>query len=72
MVKVLICEDQTPVRQGLVALLESELGITIVGEAVNGREAVEKTGAFRPDVVLMDVRMPIMDGIEATRVIAER
>ncbi len=49
MVKVLICEDQTLVRQGLVALLESEPGITIVGEAVNGREAVEQTGALRPD-----------------------
>jgi DNA-binding NarL/FixJ family response regulator len=72
MVKVLICEDQTLVRKGLVALLESEPGITIVGEAVNGREAVEKTGAFRPDVVLMDVRMPIVDGIEATRIITAR
>jgi two-component system, NarL family, response regulator DegU len=72
MVKVLICEDQTLVRKGLVALLESEPGLTIVGEAVNGREAVEKAGAFRPDVVLMDVRMPIMDGIEATRAITAR
>ncbi len=72
MVKVLICEDQTLVRKGLVALLESEPGLTIVGEAVNGREAVEKTGVFRPDVVLMDVRMPVMDGIEATRIITAR
>ena len=69
MVKVLVCDDQTLVRKGLVALLESEPGITVVGEAVNGREAVEQVDATRPDIVLMDVRMPVMDGVEATRLI---
>ena len=69
MVKVLICDDQTLMRKGLVALLELEPGITVVGEAVNGHEAVEQVGALNPDVVLMEMRLPIMDGAEATRII---
>ena len=69
MIKVLICEDQTLVRQGLITILSMEPGISVVGDAVDGFEAVEKAGTLSPDVVLMDVRMPLMDGVEATRAI---
>ena len=72
MVKVLVCDDQTLMRKGLVALLESEPGITVVGEAADGCEAVEQVGALNPDVVLMGVRLPIIDGVESTRIIASR
>jgi DNA-binding NarL/FixJ family response regulator len=72
MIKVLVCEDQTLVRQGLVTILSMESGISIVGEAVDGYEALEKVGNLSPDVVLMDVRMPLMDGVEATRAISTK
>jgi DNA-binding NarL/FixJ family response regulator len=72
MVTVLVCDDQTLLRKGLVALLEREPGITVVGEAVNGHEAVEQVGALAPDVVLMDMRLPVVDGAEATRLITSR
>src|SRR5947207_3166820 len=72
MIKLLICEDQTLLRQGLVAVLGLEPEIEIVGEAANGSDAVEKVAELQPDIVLMDVRMPIMDGVEATRIITNQ
>ena len=64
-IKVLIVDDHLIVRRGLKALLETEEGIEVVGEAANGREAVERTADLLPDVVLMDLLMPVMSGIEA-------
>lgn len=72
MIRLLICEDQTLVRQGLVAMLGLEPEIEVVGEAANGVEAVDKAGELKPDVALVDVRMPIMDGVEATRTITSK
>lgn len=66
-IRILIAEDQRIVREGLVALFEDEPEIEIVGEAANGQEAVELYAALQPDVVLMDLQMPLMDGAEATR-----
>ncbi|MEN8115108.1 MAG: response regulator transcription factor [Actinomycetota bacterium] len=66
-IRTLIVDDQTLVRSGLRLILESETELSVVGEAANGREAIEIASRQRPDVILMDVRMPVMDGIEATR-----
>jgi DNA-binding NarL/FixJ family response regulator len=65
--RVLVVDDQALVRGGFVMILEAEPDITVVGEAVDGVEAVRAVAEHAPDVVLMDVRMPRMDGIEATR-----
>ena len=70
MIKVLLADDQSLVRAGFRMILKAEPDIDVVGEAGDGREAVAKAGTHRPDVVLMDVRMPEMNGIEATRAIA--
>jgi DNA-binding NarL/FixJ family response regulator len=67
MIRVLIADDQALVRAGFHAILESEGDIEVAGEAADGQEAVELTRKVRPDVVLMDIRMPGLDGIEATR-----
>ena len=67
MITTLIADDQALVRGGLRAMLEVRDGITVVGEAANGAEAVEQVRLRGPDVVLMDIRMPVLDGIEATR-----
>ena len=66
-VRVLIADDQQLIRDGFRMILAAEPDIEIVGEASNGAEAVALTRELRPDVVLMDIRMPELDGIEATR-----
>lgn len=68
-IKVLLVDDERLVRSGFRALLDAEDDIEVVGEATNGAEAVELARAHRPAVVLMDIRMPTLDGIEATRAI---
>jgi DNA-binding NarL/FixJ family response regulator len=65
--RVVLAEDQPMVRAGFRALLDSRDGIEVVGEAATGAEALEQARALRPDVVVMDIRMPEMDGLEATR-----
>lgn len=66
MIRVLIADDQGLVRDGLRAIVELEQDLEVVGEAADGREAVQLTRRLQPDVVLMDIRMPALDGIEAT------
>ena len=68
-VRILIVDDHEPVRRGVRSLLASRADWSVCGEARNGIEAVAKARELRPDVVLMDVSMPLMDGIEATRTI---
>jgi DNA-binding NarL/FixJ family response regulator len=65
-IEVLIVDDQELVRTGFRLFLETQPGLTVVGEAGDGEEAIERVRELRPDVVLMDIRMPTMDGIEAT------
>jgi DNA-binding NarL/FixJ family response regulator len=71
-IKVLLVDDQTLIRQGIRLLLGIEKDIEVVGEASNGRQAVEQVEGLHPDVVLMDVRMPEMDGVAATRELSLR
>ena len=65
-VTVLIVDDQRLIREGISSLLDIQDGVSVVGTAVNGQEAITKAAALQPDVVLMDVRMPVLDGIAAT------
>lgn len=68
-IRVLIADDSTRARAGLRTLLSTDAGITVVGEATNGQEAVRLVAECRPAVVLIDLQMPIMDGVQATRLI---
>ncbi|MCE7006331.1 response regulator transcription factor [Kibdelosporangium philippinense] len=68
-VRVVLVDDQALVRAGLSGLLDNSADIAVVGEAANGAEAVHVVRSTKPDVVLMDVQMPVMDGIEATRLL---
>lgn len=65
-VRVLVVDDQALMRDGIASLLSLEHGITVIGTAANGEEAVRQVSALRPDVILMDVRMPVLDGVAAT------
>lgn len=69
-IRVLLVDDQPLIRLGFAAILGAEDGIEVVGEAGDGRDALEKAAELDPDVVCMDVQMPVMDGIEATRALA--
>ena len=68
-IRVLVVDDQELVRAGFIMILDTQDDIDVVGEAENGSDAVDAAGRLRPDVVLMDIRMPIMDGLEATRIL---
>ena len=67
MIRILIADDHTVLRHGLRMILDEADGMTVVGEAADGEEALSQVQALTPDVVLMDVNMPGMDGIETTR-----
>ena len=69
-VRVLVCDDQTVVRTGYMTILAAQPDIEVVGEAGNGSVAVAEAQRLRPDVVVMDIQMPVLDGIEATRRLA--
>jgi DNA-binding NarL/FixJ family response regulator len=70
MIRVLVCDDQALVRTGFVTILDAQEDLTVIGEASDGRAAVDLARRLRPDVVVMDIRMPVLDGIEATRQLA--
>lgn len=72
MIRVLLVDDQSLIRQGLRALLELESELEVVGEAENGQAAIDLIKPLQPDVVLMDIRMPVMDGVAATREICQK
>ena len=71
-IRVLLVDDQSIIREGLSSLLQTQPDLEIVGEAANGREAVERSLVLQPDVVLMDIRMPVMDGVAAIEVLQEQ
>lgn len=72
MIRVLLVDDQSIIRQGLRVLLELEPDLEIVGDASNGQLAIQQAAELHPDVILMDIRMPEMDGVAATRFICQR
>jgi DNA-binding NarL/FixJ family response regulator len=72
MIRVLICDDQTVVRDGLEAILSTDDEIEVVGVARNGQEAVDMAGHWQPDVALMDLKMPVLNGVQATERIRKR
>src|SRR3954452_19489262 len=69
-IRILLVDDQALIRTGLRLILATEPGLEVVGEAADGRQAIDLARRGRPDVVLMDIRMPVMDGVEATRTLA--
>jgi DNA-binding NarL/FixJ family response regulator len=71
-IKILIADDHAVVREGLRMILEAMGDMTVVGEALDGRDAIEKAETLKPDVIVMDIAMPELNGIEATRIICER
>jgi DNA-binding NarL/FixJ family response regulator len=71
MIRVVLADDQELVRAGFQALLDAQDGIEVVGAAADGREAIELARKLEPDVILMDIRMPVLDGLQATREIAK-
>jgi DNA-binding NarL/FixJ family response regulator len=70
-IRVLIADDEALIRAGFTVLVDSAPGLRVVGEASDGVQAVRQTRALKPGVVLMDIRMPVMDGLEATKVIVD-
>lgn len=71
-IRLLLVDDQLIIRQGLRSLLEAKPDLEVVGEAENGQQAIAQVETLQPDVVLMDVRMPVMDGVAATRAICQQ
>ncbi|HEY9696272.1 MAG TPA: response regulator transcription factor [Trichocoleus sp.] len=71
-IRLLLVDDQTIIRQGLRSLLEAKPDLEVVGEAENGQQAIVQVKTLQPDIVLMDVRMPVMDGVAATRQICQQ
>ncbi len=72
MIQILLVDDQHLIRQGLKSMLESNAEIQVIGEAENGQRALKEIPTLQPDIVLMDVRMPVMDGVATTKAIAQQ
>jgi DNA-binding NarL/FixJ family response regulator len=72
MIRLVLVDDQSLIRRGLRALLKTDLELEVVGEAENGKAAIDLVATLQPDLVLMDVRMPVMDGVMGTREICQR